>query len=128
MNDYPLYPPLSEQAQEEADKLIKQFKLKLQESTEKLVIDALGSFYINIIPYIESDSWANFRNEIMDGFKNYNNKKIQSEYDFKVIRKQIYEDFRDEIIKDLNQDNLSRIEELEKENQKLRNIINKQIF
>lgn len=51
----------------------------------------------------------------MDGYKNYNNRKIQAEYDFKEIRKAIYEQFKEEIIKDLDQDNLEEIERLKRE-------------
>ena len=40
----------------------------------------------------------------MDGFKNYNTRKVQAKYDFKQIRAEIYKEFREDIIKDLNQD------------------------
>ena len=48
----------------------------------------------------------------MDGFKDYNNRLVQGEYDFKQIREKIYKDYREEIIKDLNQDMIKEIENL----------------
>jgi len=52
---------------------------------------------------------------MMDGFKNYNNRHVQGEFDFKKIRRAIYEEFRDEIIEDLNQDMVEEIESLKKQ-------------
>jgi hypothetical protein len=99
-HEYPLYPNLSEEGANEAEFIIGDFKKKLSKAAE----EAIGSLYSGIIPYIESDSWQNFRNQMMDGFKNYNNRKIQGAYDFKEIRAEIFKDFKDEIIIDLNQD------------------------
>ncbi|MDD3927130.1 MAG: hypothetical protein PHT33_10795, partial [bacterium] len=55
---------------------------------------------------------GNFRNELLSGLQNYGNRKIQAQYDFGRIRKAIFEEFRDEIIADLNQDLLQEIEDL----------------
>lgn len=106
---FPLYPPLSEEAAEEAQQLIESFKEKLKIVAEEVIDD----LYKDVVYYINSDSWRNFRNELMDGFRNYNNRKIQGQYDFKLIRKQIFEDFKDDIIKDLDQDNLETIKQLQ---------------
>ncbi|HJZ06374.1 MAG TPA: hypothetical protein VJ327_11090 [Patescibacteria group bacterium] len=110
--EYPLYPELSNGAKIEAEALIADFKKKLSKAAD----EAIGKLYCNIVPFIESDSWSNFRNQIMDGFKNYDNRKIQGEYDFSEIRKQIFIQFREEIISELNQD-------LVDENNKLKNRI-----
>lgn len=98
--EYPLYPSLSKEAAEEAQLLINNFKKDL----EKAAKEALSNLYCDIAYYIESDSWANFRNQIMDGFRNYNNRKIQAKWDFKEIRQEIFKEFRAEIVQDLNQD------------------------
>jgi len=116
-NEYTLFPSLSEEAQKEAEQLIENFKKQLI----KIAEDAIGNLYSDIIFYIKSDSWQNFRNELMDGLRNYNNRKIQAEYDFEKIRREIYNEFKDEIIKDLDQDNLQRIKKLEEKNAELRN-------
>ena len=120
MLDYPLYPMLSDEAEKEAQILLNEFTDKIKEATHKIVEKAIDEFYCNIIPFIGSDSWTNFRNQIMDGFKNYDNRKIQNAFDFKEIRQQIYKEFRDDIVKDLDQDNLEEIKELKKEIEILR--------
>ena len=119
--EFPLYPELSEQGNIEAVKLIEKFKKELAKAAE----EAISDLYCDIMPHIESDAWSNFRNDLMDGFKNYDNRLLQSPRDFKEIRQQIYKDFREDIIPDLNQDlveeneklkaDIKRREELERE-------------
>ena len=48
----------------------------------------------------------------MDGFRNYDNRMVMGEHDFKNIRAAIYKEYRDEIIVDLNQDMVEEIEAL----------------
>ncbi len=109
--NYPLFPELSIEGQIEAQTLIDKFKESIKKSAEQ----AIGDLYCDVALYIESDSWSNFRNQLMDGFKNYNNRKIQSEYDFKDIRQAILEEYKEEILKDLNQDLIEEIEKLKKQ-------------
>jgi len=119
MKDFPLYPRLSKAGEEEAQLLIDNFKKKIAKVAE----ETIESLYCDIAPHIESDSWGNFRNEIMDGYRNYDNRKIQNEYDFKIIRESILKNHREDIIKDLDQDMLKEIDNLKKtieEIQKLR--------
>ena len=106
--EYPLYPKLQDEGEKEAVQVLNAFVKKIKKAAEEAVRD----FCVEALPYIESDSWTNFRNEIMDGFRNYNNRKIQDNYDFAEIRKSIYKEFRDDIIADLNQDNLKEIKKL----------------
>jgi hypothetical protein len=113
-NEYPLFPELTEQGKVEAQELIGKFKKELIKASKGIIENITQEFYCDVVPYVESDSWTNFRNELMDGYKNYDNRKIQGEYDFKEIRKQIFEQFKDEIIKDLDQDNLKEIEKLKR--------------
>ena len=108
--EYPLFPELSEAAQEEAIALLERFK----QSMRKAADDAISDLYVEVMPYIESDTWQNFRNEFLDGFKDYGNRKIQSEYDFKTIRQEILKQHREEIVNDLNQDLLEEVAELKK--------------
>ena len=106
--DYPLFPELTEAGQEEAQNLIDRFKESLKKSADEVISD----LYCGIVPYIETDSWTNFRNDLLDGFRDYKNRKIHAEYDFKKIRETIYKEYRDEIIGDLNQDMVKEIEDL----------------
>jgi hypothetical protein len=106
--EYPLFPQLNEEAQKEAQDLIDKFKGLMKKAAD----DVLSELYCDVACYIESDTWTNFRNELMDGFKNYDNKKIQGEYDFKELRQAIYKNHKEEIVNDLNQDMVNEIESL----------------
>jgi len=108
MNEYPLYPILGEEAKKEAQKLMDEFK----EGMLKTAKEVLGSLYCDVSVHIESDSWTNFGNQILDGYKDYNNRKIQAKYDFKEIRQAILKEHREDIIADLNQDMVKEIEDL----------------
>ena len=107
-DQYPLYPELSEAGKEEAQALIEKFKVQLKKAFDNVLSD----MYTDIVVHIESDSWTNYRNHMLDGFKNYNNRKIQGEYDFKEIRQAILRNHREDIIEDLNQDMVKEIEDL----------------
>ena len=116
---YPLYPTLPEAGAQEAQELIERFKQQLKTAAEFAIAD----LYTDILPHIESDAWTNYRNQMMEGFKDYDNRKIQGEHDFKALRQQIYREFRDDIIKDLDQDNLEEIERLKREIEHLREML-----
>lgn len=114
-NEYPLYPELRPGAAQEAQRLMDGFKadmLKLCEST-------LSDLYCEVAAYIESDSWINFRNDLLTGLTNYPNSKIQGEYDFKKIRQAILREHRSEIVADLNKDLVQENEALKAEIQEL---------
>jgi hypothetical protein len=112
-SEYPLFPDLSEAGKQEAQNLIDSFKVAFKKAAENVIIEFIGDAYCDIIPHIESDSWTNYRNKMMDGFRDYNNRLVQGEHDFKTIREQIFKEFKDEIIADLDQDNIKKIKELE---------------
>lgn len=108
IDDYPLFPVLSEEAKKEAVLLIEEFQNALSMKANEVI----SKLYTDIIPYIESDSWTNFRNELLAGFCNWNNKKIQAAYDFNKIRKQIFIQFRDEIMKEMPEELVAENKEL----------------
>lgn len=108
MKENLFYPELSEAGKREAQEYINNFKKKLLD----VVNEVVGDVYCNIVHDIESDSWSNFRNQIMEGYRYYRDGKINHRYDFSAIRKAILEEYREEIIDDLNQDNLEEIENL----------------
>jgi hypothetical protein len=112
---YPLFPELSEDGAKEAQALIDRFKVALTKAAE----EAIGNLYCDIAIHIGSDSWTNYRNAMMDGYRNYSNRLVQGEHDFAEIRQAIYKEFREEINADLDQDNLKRIAELERERDRL---------
>ena len=112
--EYPLYPELTETGKQEAKLIMDKFREDAANSIKELADKALSEIYCEVLPFIESDSWSNFRNSVMDGYKKYPNRLIQSEGDFKIIRQQIYAEHKSDIDKDLNQDNLDKIKELER--------------
>ena len=109
--EYPLFPELTEeganQAREVMQKIVKGIAKMIQEETSDL--------YHDLPCYIESDSWTNFRNNMIAAFCNYSNRLKQGEHDFAKLRKKIYEEYREELIPDLNQDLVKEIEELKKQ-------------
>lgn len=109
-NEFPLCPELKEAGKEEAQALMDSFKARM----EKLCQEILSRIYTDVSIYIESDSWSNFRNEIMQGFSKYGNRKLQADYDFAKIRQTIFEEHREEIIKECQEDIVKENEELKK--------------
>ena len=105
---YPLYPELTEQGKEEAQKIMDGFKPMLK----KLMDEVLGDLYTDVSYYVESDHWTNYRNALMDGLKGYGAGKPNHEYDYKELRKAIYRNHKDEIVNDLNQDLVEENERL----------------
>jgi hypothetical protein len=81
---------------------------------KKAAEEVLGQLYVDVACHIESDSWTNYRNALMDGFRDYKNRLVSHEFDFKQIRQQIYKEYRKEIIDDLNQDLIADNQRLEK--------------
>ncbi len=116
--EYPLFPTLSEAGAEEAQALVEQFKVQLKKAAEEV----LSNLYTDVAAHIESDSWTNYRNDMMDGFKNYENSLVQGEHDFKEIRQAILKLHREEIIADLNQDMVKEIEDLKEQIERLQEL------
>lgn len=111
-----LYPELPEEGKKEAEALVGWFKEKLKKAAEEVLSD----FYCDTLLYIETDSWANFRNKLMDGLQDYHNNKIHAVYDFKKIRQAILKEHREEIINDLNQDLVEEVADLKKQLEDMR--------
>lgn len=106
-----LYPDISEEAKKELELLLSDFQQKILNQVKEIQSD----FYTEIAPHIESDVWTNIRIKILDGLKNYKYANKIFGYDYKLIRKQIFEENKEEIIKDLNEDLLFKIKSLEEE-------------
>ena len=119
-SEFPLFPELQEGGAEEAQALIEKFRDALKIEAANVMSSVMDEFYYDIVPHIESDAWTNYRNDLMDGLKNYRNRKIQGEFEFKEIRRAIFKEFKDEIIEDLNQDHLKTIESLREQIENMR--------
>jgi hypothetical protein len=103
-----MFPTLSEEGIKEATILIEAFKVAMK----AVATEALDELYMDIVPHIESDAWSNYRNEIMDGFRDYGNALTCNEHNFKKIRAKIFEEHKDAIIRDLNKDLVDKVKEL----------------
>ena len=115
MSVFPLYPKLTEEGELEAQAIMDSFKPRIR----ALVDELLGDLYCDVSYYVESDHWTNYRNELMDGFKGYKNSNGAHEHDFKELRKAIYDNNKEAIVNDLNQDIVAENERLKEENQRL---------
>ena len=98
--EYPLFPKLTEEGEKQAQLIMDSFKPRIK----ALVDEMMSDLYCDVAYHIESDSWTNYRNELMDGLKGYGDNASSHEHDFKELRKVIYEKNKEEINKDLNQD------------------------
>ncbi len=78
----------------------------------KLLEEVMAELYTDVSMYVESDHWTNYRNHLMAGFKGYST--INHKYCFKELRQAIYQNHKEEIIKDLNQDLVEENESLKK--------------
>jgi hypothetical protein len=112
------FPALSEEGQEQAARLIEDFKKAMANAAE----EALASLYSDVMPYIEGDSWSNFRRDAINQLKGYNREKEIRPYDFSKIRAKMLEEHREEIIGDLNADLLAEVEDLRSRIQRERDI------
>ena len=119
-DEYPLYPELTEQGKEEAQKIMDSFKPKLK----KLMDEVLADLYTDVSYYVESDHWTNYRNALMDGFRGYGGGKPNHEYDYKELRQSIYKNHKNEIVADLNKDLVEENERLTAEVKRLQQLIN----
>ena len=118
--DYPLYPELTEQGKMEAQKIMDSFKPKLA----KLLDEVMGDLYTDVSYYVDSDHWTNYRNALMDGFKGYKHGKCNHQHDYKELRQAIYENHKEEILNDLNQDLVKENERLRARSEQLQNQLN----
>lgn len=107
---YPLYPELTEQGKQEAQRIMDSFKPKLK----KLMDEVLGELYTDVSFDVESDHWTNYRNALMEGLKGYSEGRAKCPHVFKELRQAIYRNHKDEIVADLNQDLVEENEQLKR--------------
>ena len=110
-NKYPLFPELTEEGKQQAQNLMIRFESILKETATKIMSEITTDFYCDILHEIESDHWMNYRTKMVNALCDYENKPNAS-YDFDRIRKSIYRNHKEAIVKDLNQDLLKEIDDL----------------
>lgn len=105
------FPELTDEGRRQAQDLMTKFEIALKEKSLEIMEGITTDFYCNILNEVEGDQWTNYRTKILNHLCDYRNRS-ESRYDFDRIRKSIYENHKDEIIKDLNQDLVEKVEEL----------------
>jgi hypothetical protein len=108
---FDMCPELDEQGKLEAQKLIDRFKEKMLETAE----DVLGNLYCDVAVHIETDSWTNYRNKMMDGLMDYGNQALLKRKLYKKLREKLLHDYAPQIIDDINKDLLDEIAELKRQ-------------
>ena len=108
--EFPFYPHLTDAGVNDAEEALNSFR----GAFIKIAEEAMGRIYTDVLPHIETDSWTNVRNVIMDGLLDYRNKG-HAQYDFKRLREAWLKHHKDEVIADLNQDLLDEVERLKRE-------------
>ncbi len=89
------------------EKKLEHFKDKMSSLAE----DVMENLYCDALPYFEQDLIVNLKKKLMHDFLDYN-ADLHFTDDFKKLRKKIFDEHKEEIIKHLDQDNLEKIEEL----------------
>lgn len=100
-------PLLCEQGEKDAQAFLDSFKERMRKIVDEVMRDA----YVECMPWIEADSWGNMRNHMLSWLQGY---RELPNWDRKRVREAIYKEYREDIIRDLNQDHIERIKELEK--------------
>ena len=113
--NYPLYPTLTEQGETEAQQIMDAFKERFKDAASGIINDIMGDIYCDVVPHIGSDSWTNYCNHIMSGFRGYKTECGNHAIQFKELRQAIYKNNKEEIVRDLNQDLVEQVEKLEKQ-------------
>ncbi len=112
---YPLFPELSEAGKLEAEKLVESFKKKLASAAEGV----LNDFYAEILPYIESDAWTNYRNSMVEGFVGYSGRaKEMAQHDYVKLRRKMLDEHKEELQNDIIADLVAENESLKKQLQR----------
>lgn len=120
-DEYPLFPKLTEQGEKEAQRIMDSFKPRIQ----ALVTELMDDLYCDVAYHVESDSWTNYRNDLMDGFKGYTAGSSNHPSDFKELRQAIYKNHKEAIVGDLNQDLIDENKKLAEQVEQLQNDANR---
>ena len=106
------FPELSEQGKEQAQALVDKFKKRMT----SVANEVLGNLYTDVLIYIETDAWTNYRENIRVAMENkYRQNETATSEDAwaRSIREAIYVQFKDELEKGIIADLNKRIKFLE---------------
>ncbi len=93
----------------EAQAFIDKFKKKMRDISD----ETLGELYVNIIPYLHTDTWTNYREALrLDLEHEYKFSKFKEDWAIN-FRRAVFVENREEISKFISEDILKRIKHLE---------------
>ena len=99
----------ADKLQVEAQEFIDLYRKKMKEVAD----DILGEIYVNIMPYMETDTWTNYREALRVELEHeYKYSNFKSEWATK-FRRAVFVENREEISKLIEHDILKRIKHLE---------------
>jgi len=104
---------LSEKGEQEFMELLAKFKREMKQISDHVI----GDLYSEVLPYIESDAWLNYREHLRLEVQNkYINKETltSDEAWAKFIREAIFVQFREELEQGIIRDQQTKIAFLEK--------------
>lgn len=98
-----------EKLQKDAQEFMDKYRVKMKDISDEI----LGELYVNILPYVETDSWTNYRESLrIDLEHEYKFRKFKEPWATN-FRRAIFVENRDEISKLISEDILNRIKHLE---------------
>lgn len=104
---------LTDEGRAQAQGVLDSLQAAMQTAVTNAASDALGALYADYPKWIDTDAWGNFRQALFEGLSDYSENRDL--YDFRAVRAKLLEEHREDIIADLDQDHLRRIEELEQQ-------------
>ncbi len=104
------YPELNKEGQDAAQEAIDRVREGMKKACLNVIEEEISYIYTDIAKYVESDSWDNFRQSVIQFVSGYTG---LSEYESRPIRNRILMENRDQLILDLNQDLIRKNKDLE---------------
>lgn len=99
----------SEKIKQDADSYIDKFRLRMKDVVDEI----FGQAYVNCLPYLETDSWTNYREALRIELEHeYMYSKFKNNWATN-FRRAVFVENREEISKLIGEDILKRIKELE---------------
>lgn len=99
---------LSEREQNQAEELLQSFANRMRDLADEVI----GEVYVELLPYIATDTWSNVRTRFVSDLTTYPQICEHSKFDAKELRKSMLAEYHDEIVNDTIEDLQEQIEDL----------------
>lgn len=117
--EFPLYPRLSDEGKEQTQRDLNEFGELIKKSLDGVLSQWIHEFIEDYIHDTEHAAWQSLRQRFFTGLRAYNRNKKTYSRDYQVIRDHIFDHYREDLIKDIDQDNIKKIEQLESQLKRL---------